>query len=90
MSDQVSLTAEQMAPIVRDALAGLVNSMNENGVPPLVIAGELLKLGAEWTIQEQGKVAAEENVRKLLLQYFEAITDQLEAEIRSKGGTVHH
>lgn len=90
MSDQVSLTAEQMAPIVRDALAGLVNSMNENGVPPLVIAGELLKLGAEWAIQEQGKVAAEESVRKLLLQYFETITDQLEAEIRSKGGTVHH
>ena len=90
MSDKVSLTAEQMAPIVRDALAGLVNSMNENGVPPLVIVGELLKLGAEWAIQEQGKVAAEENIRKLLLQYFEAITDQREAEIRSKGGTVHH
>jgi hypothetical protein len=34
MSDKVSLTAEQVAPIVRDALAGLVNSMNENGAPP--------------------------------------------------------
>jgi hypothetical protein len=90
MPDKVSLTAEQVAPIVRDALAALVNSMNENGAPPLVIAGELLKLGAEWAIQEQGKVAAEESVRKLLLQYFEAITDQLEAEIRSKGGTLHH
>jgi hypothetical protein len=90
MPDKVSLTAEQMAPIVREALAGLVKSMNENGAPPLIIAGELLKLGAEWAIQEQGKVAAEESVRKLLLQYFEAITDQLEAEIRSKGGTLHH
>jgi hypothetical protein len=50
-----------------------------------VIAGELLKLGAEWAIQEQGKIAAEENVCRLLHQYFEAITDQVEAEIRSKG-----
>jgi hypothetical protein len=90
MSDKVTLTADQVAPIVRDALAGLAKSMNENGAPPLVIAGELLKLGAEWVIQEQGKIAAEKNVREILHQYFEAITDQLEAEIRSKGGTLHH
>jgi hypothetical protein len=57
MSEKVSLTAEQLAPIVHDALAGLVKSMNENGAPPLVIAGELLKLGAEWVIQEEGKMS---------------------------------
>jgi hypothetical protein len=28
---------------------------------PLVIAGELLKLGAELIIQEQGKIAAQQN-----------------------------
>ena len=90
MSEKVSLTAQQMAPIVREALAGLVKSMNENGAPPLVIAEELLKLGAEWVIQEQGKIAAEQRVRELLHQYFDAITDQREAEIRSQGGTLHH
>jgi hypothetical protein len=90
MPEKVSLTAEQIAPIVREALAGLARSMNDNGAPSLVIAGELLKLGAEWVIQEQGKIAAEQNVRKLLDQYFAAVTDDLEAEIRSKGGTKHH
>jgi hypothetical protein len=90
MSEKVSLTAEQLVPIVHEALAGLIKSMNESGAPPLVIAGELLKLGAEWFIQEEGKLAAEQNVRKLLDQYFEGITDQREAEIRSKGGTLHH
>jgi hypothetical protein len=57
MSEKVSLTAEQLAPIVHEALAGLIKSMNESGAPPLVIAGELLKLGAEWFIQ--GKLAAQ-------------------------------
>jgi hypothetical protein len=90
MSEKVSLTAEQLAPIVQEALAGLIKSMNESGAPPLVIAVELLKLGAEWFILEEGKLAAEQNVRKLLEQYFEGITDQREAEIRSKGGTLHH
>jgi hypothetical protein len=90
MPEKVSLTPEQLAPIVHDALAGLVRSMNENGAPSLVIAGELLKLGAEWVIQEEGKIAAEQKVRKLLDQYFAAVTDQIEAEIRSKGGTQHH
>jgi hypothetical protein len=71
MSEKVSLTAEQLAPIVHEALAGLIKSMNESGAPPLVIAGELLKLGAEWFIQEEGKLAAQQNVRKLLHQYFE-------------------
>jgi hypothetical protein len=90
MSEKVSLTAEQLAPIVQEVLAGLIKSMNESGAPPLVIAIELLKLGAEWFILEEGKLAAERNVRKLLEQYFEGITDQREAEIRSKGGTLHH
>jgi hypothetical protein len=90
MIEKVSLTAEQLAPIVQEALAGLIKSMNESGAPPLVIAVELLKLGAEWFILEEGKLAAEQNVRKLLEQYFEGITDQREAEIRSKGGTLHH
>lgn len=31
-----------------------------------MIAGELLKLGAEWVIEEEGKSAAEQIVRKLL------------------------
>jgi hypothetical protein len=56
--------------------------MNESGAPPLVIAGELLKLGAEWFIQEEGKLAAEQNVPKLLDQYFEGVTDQREAAPR--------
>jgi hypothetical protein len=90
MSEKATLTAEQLTPIVREAFAGLVKSMNESGAPPLVIAGELLKLGAEWFIQEEGRLAAEQNVRKLLDQYFEGVTDQREAEIRSKGGTLHH
>jgi hypothetical protein len=90
MIEKVSLTAEQLAPIVQEALAGLIKSMNESGAPPLVIAVELLKLGAEWFILEEGKLAAEQNVRKLLEQYFEGITDQREADIRSKGGTLHH
>src|SRR5947199_6635669 len=79
MSEKVSLTAEQLAPIVHEALAGLIKSMNESGAPPLVIAGELLKLGTEWFIQEEGKLAAEQDVRKLLDQYFEGVTDQREA-----------
>jgi hypothetical protein len=90
MSEKVSLTAEQLVPIVHEALAELIQSMNESGAPPLVIAGELLKLGAEGFIVEEGKLAAAQNVRKLLDQYFEGITDQREAEIRSKGGTLHH
>jgi hypothetical protein len=90
MPEKVSLTAEQIAPIVREALAALARSMNENGAPALVIAGELLKLGAEWVIQEEGKIAAEQNAKKLLNQYFAAVTDDVEAEIRSKGGTKHH
>jgi uncharacterized protein (DUF1810 family) len=90
MTENVSLTVEQMTPIVHEALAGLVKSMNESGAPPLVIAGELLKLAAELFIQEEGKLAAQQKVRKLLDQYFEGITDQREAEIRSKGGTLHH
>jgi hypothetical protein len=90
MSEKVSLTAEQLAPIVHEALAGLIKSMNESGAAPLLIAEELLRLGAEWFIQEEGKLAAEQNVRKLLEQYFEGVTDQREAEIRSKGGTLHH
>jgi hypothetical protein len=90
MPEKVSLTAEQLAPIVREALAGLVSSMNERGAPPLLIAGELSRLGAEWFIQEEGKISAEQKVRKLLDPYFEAITDQREAEIRSRGGTLHH
>jgi hypothetical protein len=90
MPEKVSLTAEQIAPIVREALAALARSMNENGAPALVIAGELLKLGAEWVIQEEGKIAAEQNAKKLLDQYFSAVTDDVEAEIRSKGGTKHH
>jgi len=69
MSEKATLTAEQLTPIVREAFAGLVKSMNESGAPPLVIAGELLKLGAEWFIQEEGRLAAEQNVRKLLDQY---------------------
>jgi hypothetical protein len=90
VSEKVSLTAEQFAPIVRETLAELARSMNETGGPPRVIAGEMLKLGAEWVIEEEGKSAAEQIVRKLLDQYFASITDQLEAEIRSKGGTRHH
>jgi hypothetical protein len=90
MPEKISLTAEQLAPIVREALAGLARSMNENGAPPRVIARELLRLGAEWIIGEEGKSAAEQIVRKFLDQYFASITDQLEAEIRSKGGTRHH
>jgi hypothetical protein len=35
-----------------------------------VIAGELLKLGAEWIIEDEGKSAAQQIVRKLLDQYF--------------------
>jgi hypothetical protein len=85
MSEKVSLTAEQLAPIVHEALAGLIKSMNESGAPPLVIAGELLKLGAEWFIQEEGKLAAQQNVRKLLHQYFEGVTDQREAENSQQG-----
>ena len=91
MTEKVSLTAEQLAPIVHEALAGLIKSMNESGAAPLLIAGELLRLGAEWFIQEEGKLAAEQSVRKLLEQYFEGVTDQQrEAEIRRKGGTLHH
>ena len=52
MSEKVSLTAEQFAPIVRETLAELARSMNETGGPPRVIAGEMLKLGAEWIIEE--------------------------------------
>jgi hypothetical protein len=44
--------------------------MNETGGPPRVIAGELLKLGAEWIIEDEGKSAAQQIVRKLLDQYF--------------------
>jgi hypothetical protein len=86
MSEKVSLTSEQIAPIVHDAFADLAKNINERGAPALAIAGELLKLGAEWAIQEEGKVAAEQNVRNLLDQYFAAITEELEMEIRSKGG----
>jgi hypothetical protein len=43
-----------------------------------------------WSSRRKGKVAAKQNVRKLLEQYFAAVTDRLEAEIRSKGGAVHH
>jgi hypothetical protein len=34
-------------------------------------------------VQEEGKIAAEQKIRKLLDQYFEAIIDQREAEILS-------
>jgi hypothetical protein len=90
MPEKISLTAEQLVPIVHEALAELARSMNENGAPSRVIAGELLGLGAEWIMEEEGKTAAEQIVRKLFDQYFASITDQLEAEIRSKGGTRHH
>ena len=56
MSEKVSLTSEQIAPIVHDAFADLAKNINERGAPALAIAGELLKLGAEWAIQEEGKV----------------------------------
>ena len=90
MSEKVSLTSEQIAPIVHDAFADLAKNINERGAPALVIAGELLKLGAEWAIQEEGKVVAEQNVRNLLDQYFAAVTEELEAEIRGKDGTLDH
>jgi hypothetical protein len=83
MSEKVSLTPEQIAPIVHDVFADLAKDINQRGAPALIIASELLKLGAEWAIQEEGKIAAEQNVRDLLDQYFAAITEELEAEIRS-------
>jgi hypothetical protein len=42
------------------------SSGTDRALPTLAAAGELLKLGAELIIQEEGKVAAEQNVRKLL------------------------
>jgi hypothetical protein len=33
MPEKISLTAEQLAPIVRETLADLARSMNENGAP---------------------------------------------------------
>lgn len=84
MTEKGSMPTEEMASRVHGAILGLAEKMNKGGAPLLVIAGELVKLGAKMAIHEQGMVAAEQNVRKLLDRYFASITPELEAQIRRK------